>query len=317
MRKMSGKSPLIVLLASDKPALNGRLQKALAGLPFRLVTKNELCEPGEHRASAAADVIVVADGQGPKLDPATERRLLNGEIAILCVGIENDALAPMLPSGETPKEPPPATFIPADATERELALVCRLLGENARLRRRVHREHRRRGRLAHLADSDPLTGLPNRRAWQRELRRRVRQRGPGASRQCLAIVDLDFFKQVNARNGHAAGDRALVATGRALREALRTGDMVARLGGDEFGLLFDVGAEDAAGSIVERVRARVNLVVIDETTDENTTARASAGYVVFVPADGQQESFLVSSADEALRLAKSLGRDRAVAASIP
>jgi diguanylate cyclase (GGDEF)-like protein len=312
MRKMSDKSPIIVLLTGDEPALACRLRKALAGLPFRLVQENELSDLGENRPRAVADVIVAADGHRPTLDPSFERRVLSGETAILCVGIEHAGPATLL-SGAMPKDSPATVFIPTDATDRELALICRLLGENARLRRRIHREHRRRGRLVRLVDSDPLTGLPNRRAWQRELRRRVRPRGPGASRRCLAIVDLDFFKQVNARYGHATGDRVLATTGRALRDALRTDDMVARLGGDEFGLLFDIVAEDAAASIVERVRARVNLVVIDE----KTAARASAGYVVFVPGGGLDEATLVSTADEALRLAKSQGRDRAVAANIP
>ena len=119
-------------------------------------------------------------------------------------------------------------------------MACRLLGENARLRRRIRRERpqswpaRAIGRFRPADRAAQPTGLAARIASSRAAP------GPTAAWQCLAIVDLDFFKQVNAIHGHATGDRVLADAGRALRDALRTGDMVARLGGDEFGLLFEI-----------------------------------------------------------------------------
>ena len=100
--------------------------------------------------------------------------------------------------------------------------------------------------------TDPLTGLPNRRAWDEALARRRRQTDAAA---CVAILDLDHFKRVNDAHGHAAGDAVLRATGDALRRGLRQDDFVARLGGDEFGLLLSMPNAPTAAAVLDRVRA--------------------------------------------------------------
>ena len=123
--------------------------------------------------------------------------------------------------------------------------------------RQTHRE------LAQAALTDPLTGLANRRAWDQELAQRLTRCGRRAARLCLAVLDLDQFKEINDTQGHAAGDRVLQAVGRALQKNLRQGDFVARLGGDEFGLLLWAPGEAEAAAIVERVRSRVAEAVGD------------------------------------------------------
>jgi diguanylate cyclase (GGDEF)-like protein len=127
---------------------------------------------------------------------------------------------------------------------------------------RVLRE-RADGLLASLRDaahSDHLTGLPNRRAFEatagRELARARRGGGPLA----LVMMDLDGFKGVNDRFGHARGDELLVTVADVLREEMRAVDVVARLGGDEFALLLPdadrVGAEAVVARIADAVRGR-------------------------------------------------------------
>jgi diguanylate cyclase (GGDEF)-like protein len=100
---------------------------------------------------------------------------------------------------------------------------------------------------------DPLTGLLNRRAFHEVLQRRL-TRGPGES-GALLVVDLDGFKAVNDRHGHAAGDLLLCALARRLRHALRPRDEVARMGGDEFLVLIEsLPRDQALEPVVQRLR---------------------------------------------------------------
>ncbi|MEX0712418.1 MAG: GGDEF domain-containing protein [Pirellulales bacterium] len=219
---------------------------------------------------------------------------------------------------------PADVTLPVDATPREIALACRLLGEMVRLRRQVRRGARLRRALTRLALTDAITGLPNRRAWDEELAKRLSQprgRASDAERLCLAILDLDHFKRINDTLGHAAGDKLLKAAGRVLRRSLAGQHFLARLGGDEFGVLAWTDGGATAGELVERVRKELacGLAAV------SLAATASAGYCV-EPAGAAVASSevleasegLFQAADEAMRSAKAGGRDtsrRAVRAS--
>lgn len=203
--------------------------------------------------------------------------------------------------------------LPTDAAPREIVLACRLLAQIVRLRWQICLRHQREQRLAIEALTDPLTALPNRRAWDWAIREQFA--GISADRLlCVAILDLDQFKAVNDLHGHLVGDQVLRVVGKALRESLRSTDFVARLGGDEFGLLLSVSSPAGAASLVERVRRRLSASVSEAGLPG---VKASAGYRVIIweqrgePGSGHP----LAAADEALRLAKSQGRDRAVAAA--
>jgi diguanylate cyclase len=128
-----------------------------------------------------------------------------------------------------------------------------------------------------LAHTDPLTGLHNRRAWDRavELEQlRLRRFGdPGA----VLVLDLDELKLVNDRDGHAAGDRLLVAAATALRSVARSRDLVARLGGDEFGVLVTGTTPEGVPSLVERVRSHLASVGA-EVSVGGSAAEPQRGY---------------------------------------
>jgi diguanylate cyclase (GGDEF)-like protein len=109
------------------------------------------------------------------------------------------------------------------------------------------------GELRFLADHDPLTRLLNRRAFVSRLDGEVARGRRYGSSFGLVIADLDDFKQLNDRYGHAAGDEALVAFGMVLREALRKPDDAFRIGGDEFALLLAEASDDDARLVVARV----------------------------------------------------------------
>ena len=110
--------------------------------------------------------------------------------------------------------------------------------------------------LESQARIDPLTGLPNRRAWDEALRSALGRAARDGQPICVAVLDLDGFKAFNDTHGHQAGDRALKAVAAAWRAEVREGDLLARWGGDEFALLVHAPASRAR-HIVERVRSSV------------------------------------------------------------
>ena len=110
-------------------------------------------------------------------------------------------------------------------------------------------------RLENMARTDDLTGLPNRRAWDEELPRELARAARYAHPVCVAMLDLDRFKDYNDRLGHLAGDRLLKEAAGAWRGALRETDRLARYGGEEFSVVLpDCTLEDAR-QLVERLRS--------------------------------------------------------------
>src|SRR5215831_15076429 len=121
------------------------------------------------------------------------------------------------------------------AVQDEFPSAASLLAENERLKRELAVARARIGELEARADIDPLLDILNRRGFERELKRalaHVKRYGTHAS---LMFIDLDGFKAVNDRHGHATGDALLKALSRQLIARVRASDIVGRLGGDEFG----------------------------------------------------------------------------------
>lgn len=109
-------------------------------------------------------------------------------------------------------------------------------------------------RARHHAETDVVTGLLNRRAFFGAAEREHELAGRTAADLSLVLVDLDDFKAVNDREGHAAGDRLLAELGAAWRAALRPADVLARHGGDEFAILLPATSEEGAVRLVGRLR---------------------------------------------------------------
>lgn len=167
--------------------------------------------------------------------------------------------------------------------------------------------------LTHQAHHDPLTGLPNRRAFESRLRRAVISAKEQSCRHALLYFDLDHFKPVNDTAGHAAGDELLRQLAKLLRTQLREGDALARLGGDEFGILLEDATPEQAAYVSEKVRRAIANYQF-EWQNEIFRIGASIGQLEF--ADGKLSAYeLLYRADEMCYLAKSRGRDRVVAFS--
>ena len=182
----------------------------------------------------------------------------------------------------------------------------------------VAREELRKSRttLEHLAATDPLTGVQNRRQFEEELRREVaRLQGPddlGSS--ALIILDLDNFKYVNDSHGHAVGDSVLQQIAQVLRTRLRSSDVMARLGGDEFAvLLAGVDAENAE-RIAVGLRDAVRSTRIPLGAGQELRLSVSIGITTF-GGDDQTPGELMINADIAMYDAKDGGRDRVAVAA--
>jgi diguanylate cyclase (GGDEF)-like protein len=170
------------------------------------------------------------------------------------------------------------------------AVVVRLLSERVET---LIRE------LRASADTDPLTGLANRRglsaAYVRELSRHVRGGAPFA----LLVADLDRFKQINDQYGHEAGDRALVEIAGILRAQVRPADTAARIGGDEFALLLSEADATHAAVVAERLDAAISAHAVQQ----GWPGGVSIGISV-TNADGPGLDELLRHADSRLYLAK-------------
>jgi diguanylate cyclase (GGDEF)-like protein len=158
------------------------------------------------------------------------------------------------------------------------------------------------GELARQAETDPLTGVANRRGLARALERDLAGARRNDRRLAVAVLDLDHFKAYNDGQGHQAGDFLLRGAVRAWREHLRAGDLLARYGGEEFVVVLpDAGDSVAAMRAIERVRVATPGVT------------ASAGVALW---DGREPAaHLIRRADGALYEAKRGGRDRTVLAA--
>jgi diguanylate cyclase (GGDEF)-like protein len=172
--------------------------------------------------------------------------------------------------------------------------------------------------LQRIALTDPLTGLPNRRSAEERLKTERARTQRDSHGFALALVDIDHFKMVNDRYGHAVGDEVLGAVARRFESGLREGDWVARWGGEEFLFVLHGGTVDAAAGIMERLADKVRSTPI-QTSVGSISLSFSAGVAAFGANDSEILPML-EKIDHALYQAKASGRDRirtAAPASLP
>lgn len=164
-----------------------------------------------------------------------------------------------------------------------------------------------------LADTDPLTGLLNRRAFKvfgvdamNYYRRHQRELG-------VLVIDIDFFKRINDTFGHAVGDDVIRTVGQIVVDEARTIDKVARFGGEEFVVLLRETEKEGPAALAERIRSRIAGALVDHP-DHTIHVTVSVGGSMASPTDRDIED-VIERADRALYEAKATGRNRVVVAA--
>jgi diguanylate cyclase (GGDEF)-like protein len=157
-----------------------------------------------------------------------------------------------------------------------------------------------------LSGKDPLTGLPNRDPFNKELKARYSENKRHSTSTALLYIDADKFKAINDNYGHPFGDKVLCGIAETLADSLRTEDTAARLGGEEFGIILPHTDLAGAYTIADRIRQRVAGI---NFSGEKITI--STGVAQFRPED-EEYTAIMDRADHALYHAKRNGRNRVI-----
>jgi diguanylate cyclase (GGDEF)-like protein/PAS domain S-box-containing protein len=184
--------------------------------------------------------------------------------------------------------------------------TAELQAANERLQAEIADRRQAESRAQHLADHDPLTGLPNRRLLEDRLTQALAASQRNSKQTAVMFVDLDRFKAINDSLGHAAGDKVLKEVAERLVAQLREVDTICRIGGDEFVVVLPEikRAADAANVAAKILEAVAQPFTVDER-ELNFTS--SIGISVF-PDDGRDAESLIRNADAAMYHAKETGR---------
>ena len=158
---------------------------------------------------------------------------------------------------------------------------------------------------------DPMTGILNRRGFEKRIESLLAQKPGDGTSHCLVMLDIDHFKKVNDTHGHLMGDRVIQAVGEILRTSVTNAEhTAARYGGEEFALLLPQTSLNQSIQLAESVRTRTKAMKIRHRTTQEVllTITISGGVAEMKPDD--DAASLISRADAALYQAKNGGRDR-------
>ena len=170
----------------------------------------------------------------------------------------------------------------------------------------VRRTEDERETLRHQAETDRLTGIYNRRYFESDLEHEVERTRRYGTALSLIIFDIDWFKRLNDRYGHLAGDRVLMRVARECERNLRSSDVLCRYGGEEFAIIAPETGAPAALLLARRIREAVGSMVPDGYAEPVTI---SAGVAAWEKRFAAKED-LIAAADEALYRAKDAGKNR-------
>lgn len=195
-------------------------------------------------------------------------------------------------------------------TPRDVSMVRALAGSTAlALSREAAREQA--NTYARAAAIDPLSGLFNRRYLRERLEEELQRAQRHGSPVGFLMLDIDDFKRVNDRFGHAAGDAVIGAVADILKRSVRKFDVCARFGGEEFAVVMPGSTAGSTASIAERIRQRIERHRLD--LPELTDLRVTASIGLSVSGSSSAEE-LVQRADDALYRAKHAGKNRVIGA---
>ena len=297
-----------VVIAHARPERRARFARVLEGVGHDATEVATAEEAVEHCRAQAPDVAVV-DAQlthgddEPSLLAALKSDANAYRTAVVLLeqaDLDLDGAVGALRRGVQ-------DFLVEPVTDGELVARVEAAGRTKDLQEELVVQARR---LETLIFEDPLTGLANRRFILTQLGGLVsgaRRHGRALS---IAVIDIDHFKTVNDRYGHAAGDEVLAAVTAALRGCLRAEDQLGRLGGEEFLALFPDADAGAAAVAARKLCAEVARTSVAYEGDE-VGVTVSIGWATW---EGERPEELLRRADDALYAAKDRGRDRVAGA---
>ena len=171
-----------------------------------------------------------------------------------------------------------------------------------------------RRQMSRLALTDKLTGLPNRRHLEEALERQTAKSRRDGRAYSVAIIDIDYFKEINDSYGHETGDLVLEGLSEIFRNVFRKSDLVARLGGDEFAIMLPDTGIDGAAQLLERLRSEVQHHGHSRAHLQRHQVTVSIGLAEARHDDSPAD--VLRRADERLYVAKKCGRNRVAMLSL-
>ena len=160
-----------------------------------------------------------------------------------------------------------------------------------------------------LAFTDPLTTVHNRRYFDKQIVNEYRRATRYGNKLAVVMIDIDHFKVLNDRHGHAEGDKVLISLTKCIKQHLRSNDLIARIGGEEFALILPSTSKKDALNLVERIRKEFETMSVRSNQDDEIRATASFG-IAELTSSVNSEKDLLEYADRALYTAKRNGRNR-------
>lgn len=192
------------------------------------------------------------------------------------------------------------------------AMLMRAEEANDELKRQIEERKKLEAELKYMAETDPLTGLNNRRRYEalfEQERKRTRRYGNHLS---LFVLDIDLFKNINDTHGHTTGDAVLQQTAALCRRCLRESDIIGRLGGEEFVVLLPDTPLSGAVRVAERIREKIaETAFASEEDGLRFQVTATIGVAELGPEDRNADD-MIRRADGALYRGKKAGRNRVV-----
>lgn len=185
------------------------------------------------------------------------------------------------------------------------------------LKRALLRSYEMEEQLEHMAVTDVLTQIPNRRALNMALDTEMRRAAREKTELSVLIVDIDHFKRINDSYGHAFGDTLLRQVSRqVVRGIRRPGDFAARFGGEEFVVILPATGQAGATFIAERIRAAIEATTVPTDDGSKVGCTVSVGAATGRVRPDVAADELLRRADEALYAAKSMGRNRVMGSGV-
>lgn len=197
-----------------------------------------------------------------------------------------------------------------EETQRMRASVEALRGRLADAAREIEALRAELARARGEAETDPLTGLFNRRGLELALGRLEADAGPGLAGASLVVLDIDHFKRCNDTWGHVFGDEVLRQVARAISVHARAQDIAARIGGEEFAILLPATPLEGARAFAERLRATIAAGRIRRKGERESAGTVTVSLGVAAHRAGESFPALLARADMALYEAKRSGRNR-------